>query len=62
MPVFKFIDFNDPAIFIMNYDMYESVTTQDFTDDRVESYHQSTRFCSHLQFFENAFLTPKDDK
>ena len=62
MPVFEFVDFEDPASFFLNYAEYDTVTTPDFSDDRVSSYLQLKNFASHLQYFKQAFPKIKDDK
>ena len=57
MPVFEFVDFEDPASFFLNYAEYDTVTTPDFSGDRVSSYLQLKNFASHLQYFKRAFPT-----
>ena len=62
MPVFEFVDFEDPASFFLNYAEYDTVTTPNFSGDRVSSYLQLKNFASHLQYFKRAFPTIKDKK
>ena len=40
MPVFEFVDFDDPASFSLNYPKYKTITTPDFSGDQVSYYLQ----------------------
>ena len=55
MPVFEFLDWDDTANFFVNYDSYQTVTTPEFSGDRVSSYLQLRDLASHLNYMKRAF-------
>ena len=58
-PAFEIVDVINPANFFINYDNFESITTPDFTGDRVHSYLRLRDIATHVGCLSRAFPSPE---
>ena len=62
MPAFEIVDVINPADFFINYDNFESITTPDFTGDRVHSYLRLRNIATHVGYLSRAFPSPAQNE
>ena len=62
MPASEFIDSNDPAQSIIDYNEFQSVSIPEFSGTRVQSYIQLWELKSNLIFIQRVLLIPEDCK